>query len=84
MAFRELHGSAYIGLFTRGYRQGIRIISRIVYIDYFTVVQRKTVSDAGDGQDYGQVIFPFQPFLNYFKVEQAQKTATETLPEGDG
>ena len=83
MAFRKHHGRAYVGLFARGYGHGIRIISRIVYIDYFTVIQRKAVSDAGNRQNDGQVIFPFQSFLNYFKVKQTKKTATETLSEGD-
>ena len=63
---------------------GIGIMRGIIDIQDCPVFQREAVTNAGNGQNDGQIVLPLQPFLNDIQMKQSQKAAAEALPQGGG
>ena len=40
--------------------------------------------NTGNGENDGEIIFPFQPFLDDIEMKESEKTAAKTLTQGSG
>ena len=58
-------------------------MSRIINGHYAFVFQCESITDTGDGQDDGKIIFPFYPFLDDLKMKKAEKSTAKALSQGN-
>ena len=62
---------------------GIRIVGGVVNVHDGFIFECEPITDTRDGEDDGEIVFPFHPFLDDLEMEETEKTAPKPLSQGN-
>ena len=78
---RNIDMSVGKGLFAIIYICGVGIIGRVINLDHSAVGKINLINNGRNGCDKVKIIFPVESLLNNLKVEQTEKSASESKSE---